>query len=69
MLSLDFADTAIINTVLIAGGAANTCDRYESTTINLTKDVNNATVHTQTISRCADYASPDSLLIISLSVP
>jgi len=54
-------DTAIINTVFIDGGAANTCDRYESTTINLTKDVNNATVHTETISRCADYASPDSL--------
>jgi hypothetical protein len=60
-----FADTAIINTVMIAGGAANTCDRYESTTMNLTLDPNNAVATSQTISQCGNYTAGDGTVLDS----
>ena len=60
-----FADTAIINTVMIPGGAANTCDRYETTTMNLTLDPNNAVATTQTISQCGNYTAGDGTVLDS----
>jgi hypothetical protein len=50
---------------MIAGGAANTCDRYESTTMNLTLDPNNAVATSQTISQCGNYTAGDGTVLDS----